>query len=55
MLYVDPVHTVHVKVHIRERLMHAIALCGGQDAFQRDWLVNVDKDVVQSFGSLQII
>ena len=28
---------------------------GGQEAFQRDWLANVDKDVVEGFARLKIM
>jgi hypothetical protein len=55
LLRADPVHTVHIKEHIRAHLIRAIEACGGQQAFQNDWLVNVDKEVVKSFESVQIL
>ncbi|MBE7181415.1 MAG: hypothetical protein INR71_09450 [Terriglobus roseus] len=51
----DPIHTVNLIPFIRDRLQQAIAACGGEKAFQDEWLVNVDKDVVKAFGSLGII
>jgi hypothetical protein len=55
VLFADPVHRIDVGLFIRERLERAIQACGGQVAFQRDWLVNVDEDVVKSFGALGLL
>ena len=53
--FADPVHRLNVKDFIRGRLQRAIEACGGQEAFRREWLVNVDADVVRSFGELGIL
>jgi len=53
--FADPIHRLNIKDFIRERLQRVIEACGGQDAFQRDWLVNVDMDVVRSFGELGVM
>ena len=53
--FADPVHRLNIKDFIRERLQRAIEACGGQEPFQREWLVNVDADVVRSFGDLGIL
>lgn len=45
----DPVHKIHTLQFIRERLQQVIAVCGGEEAFQRDWAVNVDHDVLEEF------
>jgi hypothetical protein len=29
-----------------------VAVCGGEEVFQRDWAVNVDKDVLVGFQDL---
>ena len=31
-----------------------MAASGGQDNFQRNWLANVDSDVISSFGELGV-
>lgn len=48
----DPVHTIHAFQFVKERLGGLVAACGGEEAFQRDWLVNVDKDVLSGFQRL---
>ncbi|KAF2090076.1 ARM repeat-containing protein [Saccharata proteae CBS 121410] len=55
LVYSDPVHTVNLITFVRDHLQQAIAGCGGQDQFRDEWLVNVDKDVIQSFGGLGIM
>ncbi|GME46732.1 importin 11 [Neofusicoccum parvum] len=55
MIYTDPVHTVNIIQFIREHLQHVITACGGYDKFRDEWLVNVDKDVVEAFGKLGIM
>ncbi|USW48997.1 Putative importin-beta domain, armadillo-like helical, exportin-1/Importin-beta [Septoria linicola] len=51
----DEVHTINLPQFIQHHLQQAIAVCGGQEQFQEQWLVNVDKDVVKSFGELGIM
>ena len=51
----DPVHRVDIRDVIREKLGIAIQSSGGMEAFQRDWLQNVDADVVKAFGALGIV
>ncbi|PVH87132.1 ARM repeat-containing protein [Cadophora sp. DSE1049] len=48
----DPVHTIHTFEFVKERLSSVVAVCGGEEAFQRDWAVNVDKDVLAGFQNL---
>ncbi|MCJ1388710.1 hypothetical protein MMC18_001559 [Xylographa bjoerkii] len=55
ILFSDPIHRVDVRDFVRARLQRSIEACGGQEAFQRDWLVDVDVDVVRSFGQLGIL
>lgn len=52
LIYSDPVHTVNLISFIREHLQGIITACGGSEAFQTDWLINVDRDVVAAFGKL---
>jgi hypothetical protein len=40
---------------VREHLQGAIAAAGGQERFQNEWLVNVDKDVVKEFGATGVL
>lgn len=51
----DPVHTVKTSLWIKHYLQQAIQGCGGQEVFQDEWLVNVDKDVVAAFSGLGIM
>ncbi|KAL1303880.1 hypothetical protein AAFC00_000334 [Neodothiora populina] len=55
MTFSDPVRSIRTPQWIRHYLQLAIEGCGGQDSFQNDWLVNVDKDVVNAFGALGIM
>ena len=55
ILFSDPVHRLDVRDFVRERLQRCIAACGGQEAFQREWLLDVDADVVRSFGQLGVL
>jgi hypothetical protein len=45
----DPVHKIHTLQFIKERLRQMITVCGGEDAFQREWAANVDRDVLEEF------
>lgn len=53
--FADPVHRLDVKVFVRERLQGVAAACGGQEVFERLWVVNVDKDVLRGFGELGVV
>ena len=55
ILFADPIHRINIKDFIRQHLQHAIVSSGGQDVFQNDWLLNVDQDVVRSFGALAVL
>lgn len=46
----DPVHRVVAKHFVRERLQDLVQRAGGEQKFQEEWLVNVDKEVVQKFS-----
>ncbi|KAH8813095.1 armadillo-type protein [Xylogone sp. PMI_703] len=48
----DPVHTIHAFEFVKAKLQQAITACGGEEEFQRNWLVNVDTDVLAGFRSL---
>ena len=51
----DPVHRIDVRVFIREKLAVAVEKCGGMEAFQREWVQNVDDEVVRAFSALGIV
>ena len=51
----DPVHRIDVRDFIRENLAVAVEKCGGMEAFQSEWVQNVDNDVVRAFGALGIV
>ena len=48
----DPIHTVHAFGFVRERLHHLVSRVGGEQAFQKQWAVNVDKDLLDKFGEM---
>ncbi|KAL8843765.1 MAG: hypothetical protein Q9176_001727 [Flavoplaca citrina] len=54
LMFADPVHRFDLKPFIREHLQQAIIACGGNEAFQEKWVVNVDKDVLSEFSKLGI-
>ncbi|EMC99470.1 hypothetical protein BAUCODRAFT_82563 [Baudoinia panamericana UAMH 10762] len=51
----DEVHTVNLPEFVKFYLEQAVAAAGGSERFQREWLVNVDKEVVAAFTQLGII
>jgi hypothetical protein len=48
----DAVHNIHALAFAKERLGGLVQNAGGEEAFQRDWLVNVDMDIVKAFQRL---
>lgn len=50
----DPVHTIHTFQFVRERLGALVEMLGGQEEFQKNWLVNVDKDVLEGYQNLGV-
>ncbi|PWY95481.1 importin 11 [Aspergillus sclerotioniger CBS 115572] len=48
----DVLHKVNIRDFIRERLHSLIVGCGGEQRFQEEWLLNVDREVVTTFGAL---
>ncbi|KAL4779600.1 armadillo-type protein [Aspergillus varians] len=51
----DVVHKTNIRNFVRERLQSLIVGCGGEQRFQQDWLLNVDRDVVAAFGALRLL
>ncbi|KAH0536577.1 hypothetical protein FGG08_006561 [Glutinoglossum americanum] len=50
----DATRKINVKDFIKHHLQQAIMNCGGQEAFHSEWLINVDRDVVNDFSKLDI-
>ncbi|KIH89460.1 importin [Sporothrix brasiliensis 5110] len=48
----DPLHTQTTHEFIMARLMDVIGRVGGEGAFNDNWLVNVDRDVLAGFQAL---
>lgn len=48
----DPIHTVVTFDFVRERLGHLVRRAGGEQMFEANWAVNVDKDVLMGFQRL---
>ncbi|KAL8901876.1 MAG: hypothetical protein Q9207_004980 [Kuettlingeria erythrocarpa] len=55
LIFVDPVHRLDFKLFVREHLQHAIASSGGDKAFLAEFVVNVDREVLQEFEKLGIL
>lgn len=51
----DVIHRFPIRDFVRDRLQELIVACGGPEAFQAEWLANVDRDVVAAFGALGLI
>ncbi|KAG9255893.1 putative importin 11 [Emericellopsis atlantica] len=49
MMMRDPIHTIHAYAFVRERLQDLVARVGGEAAFEEQWAVNVDGDVMMRF------
>jgi hypothetical protein len=48
----DPVHTSHTFEFVKERLRGVVQIVGGEEEFQVNYVVNVDKDVLAGFQGL---
>ncbi|POR31653.1 Importin-11 [Tolypocladium paradoxum] len=48
----DPVHSVHVFGFVAPRLQDLVARVGGEAAFEEQWAVNVDKEVLGRFQEI---
>jgi hypothetical protein len=51
----DPVHAVNVVEFIKHHLTRVQGENGGPDRFREDWVVNVDKYVLEGFAKLGVI
>lgn len=51
----DEVHSIPLPQWITMHLQQSIAAGGGEQRFQEEWLVNVDRDVLKAFGELGIM
>lgn len=48
----DPIHTIHAFQFVKERLQSLIDRVGGESAFEEQWAVNVDKEVLGRFQAM---
>lgn len=48
----DVIHKINIRDFIRQHLRSLIVGCGGEQRFQEEWLLNVDREVVSAFGAL---
>jgi len=48
----DPVHSVHAYTFVWERLQNLMARVGGEAAFEEQWAVNVDREVLVKFQEM---
>lgn len=55
LAYADPVRRLDIKVFVRQKLEAAVAASGGREAFEQNWLVHVDADVVRDFRALGVV
>ncbi|KAI9801900.1 MAG: hypothetical protein M1833_002214 [Piccolia ochrophora] len=54
LTFTDPIHTLNINTFIATHLQQMIARAGGEDRFRTEWLVNVDREVVEGFGRLGV-
>lgn len=52
---IDPIHTISTPAYVKWHLGRAVAICGGEQALQAEWLVNVDREVLNSFVALGVM
>jgi hypothetical protein len=48
----DPIHTVHAFSFVQDRLQAIVVRVGGEAAFQEQWTVNVDKDLLAKYQEM---
>lgn len=48
----DPIYQVHGQGFVKERLQDIVARVGGEAAFQEQWAVNVDGDVISKLQAI---
>jgi len=51
----DPVHRIDIRTYVHDKLTAIVETCGGMETFLREWVQNVDEDVIRSFGALGIV
>ncbi|KAL1839416.1 hypothetical protein VTJ49DRAFT_1517 [Mycothermus thermophilus] len=50
----DPVHRVVTFEFVKARLADLVARVGGEQVFEAEWAVNVDREVLEGFGRLSL-
>ena len=55
MMYSDEVHTLGLPGFVTEALARAVAGQGGTETFRREWIGNVDVDVLRGFLGLGVM
>ncbi|KAK0307935.1 hypothetical protein LTR01_005267 [Friedmanniomyces endolithicus] len=55
VMYSDEVHTLGLPGFVTEALDRAVAGQGGMEAFRREWVGNVDVDVLKGFSGLGVM
>jgi len=53
--HADPVHNIDAWAFVKERLANLVQAVGGEEPFQREWLVNVDADVLAGYQGLGVV
>ncbi|KAF3484083.1 KapH [Arthroderma uncinatum] len=51
----DVIHKINIREFVGQHLHALVQVCGGTDRFRDEWLVNVDREVVNGFGQLGIM
>ncbi len=55
LTFADPIHTVDLGQYVKHCLSKAVKICGGDEKFREDWLVHVDKEVLDGFAELGVM
>ena len=53
--FADPVHRLDVKMFVKEAVEAVVRGSGGHEIFGREWVGNVDREVVKGFAELGIL
>ena len=54
-MYEDLVHTANLPDFVKGCLGEVVAGAGGETRFREEWVVNVDRDVLEGFAKLGVM
>lgn len=51
----DEIHTINLPAFVKETLSRTVQAVGGEAVFQQEWIVNVDRDILDGFVKLGVM